>query len=132
MSTIPPISAERIQQLELPINRINYHLQNGIEEKDISIDKIGGGVSEDELPALIVYAKEKWRRDESEYRSEVARSALGYIALGAGILAFCWYLSAGDVPGRRQGQLAIGFVMGAASLLYGLFRLVNRDPKWHF
>ena len=116
MSTILPISDERIQQLELPINRINYHLQNGVEEKDISIDKIGGGVSEDEL----------------EYRSEVARSALGYIALGAGILAFCWYLSAGDVPGRRQGQLVMGFILGAASFLYGLFRLINRDPKWRF
>lgn len=132
---MPPSTAfspERIQELELPINRINYHLGNGVSERDLSVERIGGGVTNDELPALIEYAKKQRRRAEIEYSAMVQRSAFGFIAAGAATLAVCWYLASGDVPLLRQGRLLLGFVIGGGCLAYGLFRLVNRDPKWHF
>lgn len=125
-------SPERIRELELPINRINYHLGNGVPELDLSVERIGGGVTDDELPALIEYAKERRRKSEIEYSAMVQRSALGFMATGAAILAVCWYLAGGDVPLLRQGRLLLGFVLGGGCLAYGLFRMVNRDPKWHF
>ena len=125
-------SSDRIRELELPINRINYHLGNGVPELDLSVERIGGGVTADELPALIEYAKERRRRSDIEYNATVRRSALGFMAAGAAILAVCWYLAGGDVPLLRRGQLLLGFALGGGCLAYGLFRMVNRDPKWHF
>lgn len=132
MTPTTKFSAERLQELELPINRINYHLGNGVPERDLSAERIGGGVTDDELPALILHAKERRRKAEVEYNAMVRKSALGFIVAGAAILAVCWYLASGDVPLGRQGTLILGFALGAGCLAYGLFRMVNRDPKWHF
>lgn len=119
-----------VDQHELHINRTIYWLRKGIPPKDIDSEQIG--VMPDELPELIETAKRRIVEDDKAYAKYTRKGALGYLALGCVLLALAFFLAEGDVPLLRQGRLVMAFVLGGASLGWGLFRFFNHDPKYHF
>lgn len=78
------------------------------------------------------WSKRRMVENDKAYAEMTRKGALGYIAFGIAMLVLALYLAEGDVPLLRQGRLIFAFLAGGTSLGWGLFRLVNHDPKYHF
>lgn len=116
------------QESDLIVNRVSYHLMQGTSEHEILPEMIGFGVTKEELPLLIRLSRERTAEADMAYRLDTRRSAMGWIAFGAAMLALAFYLSEGDVPLMRQGRLTLGWIMGGVALVYGLWRYI--DPSY--
>lgn len=117
------------RQRDLHINRTIYWMQQGIAPE--SIDPVQIGVTAGELSELIETAKRRIVEDDRANAEMTRREALGYMTFGIALLALVFYLSQGDVPLLRQGRIVLGFLLGGASLGWGLFRFFNHNPKYH-
>lgn len=125
------LSEERIIELELPINRTSYHLGRGVSEENITPSLIGHDVKPDEISEIIKISKERTTTANYVYRQMTRKSALIYMAGGAGLLALMWIATSGgsEMPhGRFAGRAVIGFIIGAGAFLYGAWRWI--DPSY--
>jgi uncharacterized membrane protein YidH (DUF202 family) len=118
------------RQRELLINRTIYWLRQGVLPGDVEPERIG--VAAEEMPELLETARLRIIENDRAYAAMTRKGALGYIAFGVAMLVLAFYLASGDVPLLRQGRLVLAFLFGGASLIWGLFRYFNHDPKYHF
>lgn len=118
------------RQRELTINRTIHWIRQGVPPENIDPARIG--VTAEEMPDLIEIAKRRIVENDKAYAEMTRKSALGFIAFGAAMLALAFYLAQGEVPLLRQGRLILAFLIGGASLGWGVFRFFNHDPKYHF
>ena len=123
-------SEEEVRARELPINRAIYWLRQGVADSDITAKRIG--VDDEQLSATIATAKTRMIENDKAYAAMTRQEALGYLAFGTIMLLLALYLAQGDVPLLREGRLALAFAIGTASLAWGLFRLFNQNPRYHF
>jgi hypothetical protein len=118
---------EERRQRELPINRAIHQLRSGVPEENIRAASLG--VPPENVPEIDRIAKSRIVENDRAYAAMTRRGAVGYMIFGLALLALGWFLSTGDVPVLRRGQLVVGLAFGAASLCWGLFRFFNHDPR---
>ena len=118
------------RQRELRINRTIYWMRQGVPPEEVDPAQIG--VTAEEMPELLETAKRRMVENDKAYAEMTRKGALGYIAFGLAMLALAFYLARGDVPLLRQWRLVLAFLFGGGSLGWGLFRLFNHNPKYHF
>lgn len=126
-----PLSDERIAELELPINRTTYQLGRGVSEENITPSLIGHDVQSDEISEIIRISRKRTTTANAVYRKMTRKSALIYIAGGAGLLTLMWIATSGgsEMPhGRFAGRAVISFILGAGAFLYGAWRWI--DPSY--